>query len=101
MIETQLETLPLVVTVWHQPDCGHCEEFLPRLNEIAARYSSCVPTALLDATQNEDLSDALSIEATPTVIVLRLGRTIKRFDRGLNATEREQLYASGGAACSR
>ena len=94
-----LADYPLVVTVWHQPGCGHCEEFLPRLEAFAEKYGTCVPTLAIDATQNERIADALAIDATPTVIVLRRGTTLRRFPRGLEDEELERLYESVAGAC--
>lgn len=97
----QLSDFPLVVSVWHQPGCGHCEEFLPRLHPIAQRYAACgVPTLSVDATQNTRLADGLSIDATPTVIIMRRGKTVKRFPRALEDRELEELYQSLAGACA-
>ncbi len=97
----QLTDFALVVTVWHQPGCGHCTEFLPRLHSVATRYAQCgVPTLSIDATQNTRLADGLSIEATPTVIVMRRGKTVKRFPRALDDGELEELYTSLAGACA-
>lgn len=97
----QLTDFPLVVAVWHQPGCGHCEEFLPRLHPVAQRYAACgVPTLSIDATQNTRLADGLSIDATPTVMVMRRGKTVKRFPRALEDKELEELYSSLAGACA-
>lgn len=97
----QLTDFPLVVAVWHQPGCGHCEEFLPRLHPVAQRYATCgVPTLSIDATQNTRLADGLSIDATPTVMVMRRGKTVKRFPRALEDKELEELYTSLAGACA-
>ena len=97
----QLSDFPLVVSVWHQPGCGHCEEFLPRLHPVAQRFAACgVPTLSIDATQNVRLADGLSIDATPTVIVMRRGKTVKRFPRALEDRELEELYTSLAGACA-
>lgn len=97
----QLADFPLVVTVWHQPGCGHCEEFMPRLHPVAARYSQCgVPTVAIDATQNSRLADGLNIEATPTVIVMRKGKTVKKYPKALEDAELEELYSALAGACA-
>ena len=95
-----LADFPMVVTVWHQPGCGHCEEFLPRVQATAARFAHCgVPTVLLDATENVRLADGLNITATPTLMVLRRGKRVQRFDRGLEEAELESVYQTLARAC--
>jgi|688.fasta_scaffold1296361_2 thioredoxin-like negative regulator of GroEL len=95
-----LAEFPMVVTVWHQPGCGHCEEFLPRVQATAARFAHCgVPTVLLDATQNVRLADGLNITATPTLMVLRRGKRVQRFDRGLEEGELESVYQTLARSC--
>lgn len=95
-----LADFPYVVTVWHQPGCGHCEEFLPRANATAQRFAHCgVPTVMIDATNNTRLADGLNISATPTVIVLKRGRTAQRFNRGLEDNELEAIYQSLAKSC--
>lgn len=95
-----LSDFPFVVTVWHQPGCGHCEEFLPRANATAQRYAHCgVPTVMIDATANTRLADGLNISATPTLIVLRRGRTVQRFNRGLEDNELEATYQALAKSC--
>jgi thioredoxin-like negative regulator of GroEL len=101
MDEVYLNELPLVVTVWHQEGCVHCEEFLPRIQAIAGLYADCVPTAFLDTNDNSELADVLGVVGTPSVIVLREGKTIKRWGRGLEDRELETLYDDVGRACVR
>lgn len=72
-----LHDYPVALVVWHQPGCPHCDEFLPVCREMAGRFPN-VPTLFLDATRNERLADAFDVRDTPTVLLLRKGRTVVR-----------------------
>ena len=73
---------------------------MPRVNATAQRYAHCgVPTVMIDATQNTRLADGLNISATPTLIVLRKGRTVQRFNRGLEDQELEATYQALARSC--
>lgn len=93
-----LADYPIVVVCWHQEECGHCQEFIPRLRRFAAAYP-CVPVILVDAAQNGRLADGYRIAATPTVTVLRHGRTADRQDRALADDELAALFDALGAQC--
>lgn len=74
---------------------------MPRLHAVASRYAACgVPTVSIDAVQNTRLADGLSISATPTVIVMRKGRTVKRVPKSLDDAELEELYSALASACA-
>ena len=46
------------------------------------------------------LSDALNVRNTPTVLVLRHGRTVSRWDRAMKDDELAALYDDVGRACA-
>lgn len=94
---------PVVVLVVHQEGCGACEEYLPRFQRIADRYSRCIPHLVVDANVYPEAADALKVDSTPTTLVLRHGRMTSRNLAGAAADEDiEKLFiaASRGTECA-
>lgn len=87
-----LADYPLALVCWHQPGCGHCEEFLPVLARTAPEYPHVV-TLSVDASRNERLADAFDVRSTPTVTLLAHGRTVARSDGAPSEDELRAMYA--------
>ena len=70
----RLTDYPLAVVVAHATGCGHCAEFLPRVQPVAAMYADKVATILVNIVEAPYLLDGLKIEGTPATVVIRNGR---------------------------
>lgn len=94
---------PVVVIVVHQQGCGACEEYLPRFQNIAAKYARCIPHLVVDANDYPEAADALKIASTPTTLVLRHGRmTSRNLTGAAEDADIEKLFvaASRGMECT-
>lgn len=68
----------VVVLVFAMPECGHCEEFLPRFVPKAQPFINAgVPIFLYDLTSEhksiQDLADRYKVNSAPTTLVLKRG----------------------------
>lgn len=87
---------PAIVVCWKQEGCPACEAFSPVFRAIAKRYESCLPSALLDASDGAVAawSDAYRVRHTPTVMVIRHGRpSIRRLEGAVSPEQLELFYA--------
>jgi thiol-disulfide isomerase/thioredoxin len=79
---------PIVIAVFHQAGCGHCEEYLPKFRRVASEYGPVLedgkPTignpnggivSLIYDCDSKEKYDAYAagfkVEATPTTLILR------------------------------
>lgn len=65
---------PVLVIVVSQDGCGHCEEYLPRFERVAAQYPEL---AMMHLDANDSRPEMVSwmeqfrLESTPTTYVMR------------------------------
>lgn len=95
---------PVVVLVFTLSGCGHCREYLPRFQRIAAKYEHCLPVIVLDASraQFSRPADYFRIIGTPATIVLRRGRgVVHKIDGAASDAEIERAFqvAVAGLSC--
>ena len=55
------------------PTCGACRAVTPRMKDLAAKGQPVFP---IDATQDPELAQALSVMATPTTVEVQDGRVV-------------------------
>lgn len=98
----RLTELPLVIILWTQDGCEHCEATLPPWRAVAARYARCMPSARLEASRYEGAANQYRIQMLPTLMALRYGRTgLHRLEGSLTEQEIESFYvgATVGLDC--
>jgi thioredoxin-like negative regulator of GroEL len=94
---------PALVVCWKQQECPACAAFVGKFRQTAQRYSRCIPSAILDCHEHDQLSDAYRVRHTPTVMVIRYGRpSLRRIegDRPLSDLEIFYAYAARGMECA-
>lgn len=65
--------IPVAVVVWTQDGCPACQEYLPKLIEVAKRYGNCLPTIVTDVNQYPGAADRFGVISTPYTVISRYG----------------------------
>lgn len=70
------------VFVFGQAGCPACEDYIPRFNRVAARFSQAFPIGVYDIAKDPragEFATRLGIQATPTTVVMTSeGTLLKR-----------------------
>ena len=92
---------PVAVVVFHHPQCGHCQEFLPRARHIFERYAGCLPIAVLDVSNPlyAQTANRLDVDSTPTTVVTRNGSPWKKLEGAVSDEELEKTLAKAARGC--
>jgi len=69
--------LPVVVDLW-APWCGPCRMVSPALERVAKDLAGRVKLVKVDVDQAPKLSERFSVQAVPTLLVMRGGEVIAR-----------------------
>jgi thiol-disulfide isomerase/thioredoxin len=65
---------PVLVIVVSQPGCGHCEDYLPKFQRVAARYPELAMVHLNAADARPEMQawmEQWKLESTPTTFIMR------------------------------
>lgn len=90
----RLTDYPLIVIMWTQEGCAHCEETLPRWRAVAERYAQCLPSVRLEVGEYAAAADLHRIKMLPTVMTMRNGRGgLRRLEGEQDAAAIEHFYA--------
>lgn len=57
-----------------------CDHFRPELNAVAEKMDGKVDFYRLDVTENPTITNELSVEAVPTLVVFRDGEELARYE---------------------
>lgn len=64
----------VIVAVFHQDDCGHCEEYIPRFEAVAGKFPDVsYVLANIDSKQGAAYVEKFGVRLTPTTMILRKG----------------------------
>jgi thioredoxin-like negative regulator of GroEL len=95
-LDRLLKTEKDVIALFYSSYCFFSQEFLPVFEEYAARASGA--NCRIDVAVVEDCGDAYAIEVTPTVLVFRDGKVVRRLNgelgEGLNEEQLADLVES-------
>jgi thioredoxin 1 len=78
--EKVLETDGLVAVAFLDYCSIPCDHFRPELNGIASMLDGKVQFFQIDVSENPSITDELSVEAVPTLLVFRDGEEIARYE---------------------
>ncbi len=70
-------TIPVLVDLW-APWCAPCRMVSPALEQVAKEYAGRVKLVKVDVDQSPRLSQRFSVQAVPTLLVLRGGEVVSR-----------------------
>jgi thioredoxin 2 len=70
-------TIPVLVDLW-APWCAPCRMVSPALEQIATEYAGRVKLVKVDVDRSPRLSLRFSVQAVPTLLVLRGGEVVSR-----------------------
>jgi thioredoxin 2 len=70
-------TIPVLVDLW-APWCGPCRMVSPALEQLAAEYAGRVKLVKVNVDDTPRLSQRFSVQAVPTLLVVRGGQVVAR-----------------------
>jgi thioredoxin 2 len=70
-------TVPVVVDLW-APWCGPCRMVSPALDRVATELAGRVKLVKVNVDEAPKLSERFSVQAVPTLLVLRNGQVVAR-----------------------
>lgn len=70
-------TIPVVVDLW-APWCGPCRMVSPALEQVARELAGKLKLVKVNVDEAPKLSERFSVQAVPTLLVIREGRTVAR-----------------------
>jgi thioredoxin 2 len=70
-------TIPALVDLW-APWCGPCRMVSPALEQLAAEYAGRVKLVKVNVDDTPRLSQRFSVQAVPTLLVMRGGQVVAR-----------------------
>jgi thioredoxin 2 len=70
-------TVPALVDLW-APWCGPCRMVSPALEQLAAEYAGRVKLVKVNVDDTPRLSQRFSVQAVPTLLVMRGGQVVAR-----------------------
>ena len=87
--------MPVAIIVWTQEGCTGCDDFKPKVLQVAQAYHGCLPVIIADVDRFPAAADAFQIKSTPTTIITRYAqRGFGAFIEGDAPIERiERLFA--------
>jgi thioredoxin-like negative regulator of GroEL len=103
MRNIDLNQAPVVVVLFKMEGCPACAEYEPRFRKFAAAYGSCVPTLIVDVTDERyiPLADRLGVTGVPATFVLRRPRGVIRLEGAVSDRQIQGLLdvAARSASC--
>ena len=70
-------TLPVVVDLW-APWCGPCRMVSPALEQVARELAGQIKLVKVDVDQSPRISQRFTVQAVPTLLIMRDGEVIAR-----------------------
>lgn len=80
-----------VFVYFMKPGCGACRAFNPTVRALTAEYQGLVNFVEVDCARSGGLPRYYRIRATPTCVVFRDGREVKRFVGGRSIEAVQQM----------
>ena len=88
---TDLTPYRIVVVAFYMKDCPACHEYIPRLQQIAARHPN-IPTLILEANQYGPYADQMRVSSVPVTFVLRKPNGAMKAEGAISNNQIEYLY---------
>jgi len=70
-------TIPVVVDLW-APWCGPCRMVSPALEQLAQQLAGTIKLVRVNVDEAPKLSERFTVQAVPTLLVMRRGQVIAR-----------------------
>lgn len=87
-----VEDHPVMVLLFHMEGCPACAAFLPVFSRVAAQHPG-VPSLDVDCEDQPAAADYYEITMTPTTLLLRHGRVLRRLEGEGTRQNAERLFA--------
>lgn len=85
--------LPIAIVVFGMEGCPACSNFLPKFRKIAQQHNN-IPAFAVDSSkpENAGAADHYGITVTPTVVLMRYGKLVKKFEGEGSKADVEKLF---------
>lgn len=67
----------LIFVEFYSPDCYHCQQMEPVLEEVSEALAGKVTVVKVDARSSHDLNSRYGVRKTPTLMIFRDGESVK------------------------
>lgn len=84
---------PTIIDVW-APWCGPCKAMKPAFDALSTEYGDRAQVLAINADENPEIAQALSIFAIPTVVVYRGGTEVARRKGAQSEADLRGLFAA-------
>lgn len=85
------EDFPVLVLLFGMEGCPACSAFLPVWRRAAAQHPG-VPSFAIDVDDRPDAADYYEVTLTPTTLLLRHGRVLRRLEGEGTRANAEKLF---------
>jgi thioredoxin-like negative regulator of GroEL len=75
-----------IVDFWH-PECDHCVEFKPTIEEVAREYNDSVLIVGAQLDQAQKAANRYDIDGLPALVFFKEGREVHRTEGGMTKDE--------------
>lgn len=91
-MQVDLESYPAIILLFGMRGCPACSDFLPVFREASQDHPD-VPALAVDCGRQPDAADYFRVRVTPTTVLLRWGRAIRRLEGEGTRANAERLFA--------
>lgn len=81
-----------VVDFWH-PECSHCVDFKPTLEQVANEYNDSVLIVAAQITECKKTADSYDVDGLPTLIFFKEGQEVHRTEGEMSKDDLKALIA--------